>query len=516
MIFLPSLLLVGCGGDGDFNIGNGDGSFGGGSTSGGEDTTTDSEDNNTNTSTVSYLPLTVYEKFQSYSGFPSDGLFQGEAQFPLIPVYIINPINASSLSPVTTAIASDYKVTIDDIEIDSSENFPILQKVLGNSTELKTALVFDMTGSTSEVNLAALVAEAKSYISKVQSHSNSIIANQQFVIWSFGESNPALENVNEITTGFTNNAGDLELALEALQLKPNAPSSLHKAIVQAVGRYQDDTATPAIDFANDGDNDLLDFVTSDGIQLSQMVIFSSGPDNLLEFEQAKMEEAIQSQGFLKFDPLDPTGSTDNFTNKAVFYYVIGANSPGNTYEALSEVSETTDSLTLSGGAYNFSDDLILKQLNAINLRIDLDNQYIYRYAFLPRQGDHTAIFSSRTEDFNYSLTSQYDSAYFTDNGFDILGAPAFELPSLVEITGPNSEYISGSEASFQSVTTFKAATRWTSEAYLTSDYAWTITGGTGTSNIDGSYTVTTVTGASATLEVENTARGETAQITITN
>ena len=514
-MLLPSLLLVGCGGDGeDFNLFNGEGDFSGGDSSSG-DGVDDADGDSTNTSTVSYLPLKVYEKFKSYSGFPSDGLFQGESQFPLIPVHIINPISATSLQSVTTAVASDYKVTVDDVEIDSSENFPVLQKIVGNSAVLKTALVFDMTGSTSEVDLPALVAEAKSYISKVQSHPNSIIANQEFVVWSFGENNPALENVTEITSGFTSNVGDLELALDSLQLKPNAPSSLHKAVVKVVGRYQDDTVTPVIDYANDGDNDLYDRVTSDGIQLSQMVIFSSGPDNLLEFEKAKMLEAIESQGFLEFDSNDPA-SIDNFTNKPVFYFVLGASSPGNPYTELSDIAESTVSLVLNGAAYSFSDSLINSQIGAINRRIDLNNQYIYRYAFLPRQGEHTAIFSSRTDDFNYSLTTQYDSAYFTDNGFDVLGAPAFELGSLVEITGPSGEYLSGAEASLQDVSTFKPATRWTSEKFLASDYTWTLTGGVGTSNADGSYSVASITGVSALLEVENTVRNEIAQITITN
>lgn len=518
-MLLPSLLLVGCGGDGeDFNLFNGEGDFSGGDSSSG-DGGDDADGDSTNTSTVSYLPLKVYEKYKSYSGFPSDGLFQGESQFPLIPVHIINPISSTSLQSVSTAVASDYKVTVDDIEIDSSENFPVLQKIVGNSAVLKTALVFDLTGSTDEVDYPKLVAEAKSYISKVQSHSNSIIANQEFVIWSFGESNPALENVTEITSGFTSNAGDLDLALDALKFKKeqiqNAPSSLHKAVVKVVGRYQDDSVTPVIDYANDGDNDLYDRVTSDGIQLSQMVIFSSGPDNLREFEEAKMVEAIESQGFLEFDSNDPA-SIDNFTNKPVFYFVLGASSPGNPYTELSDIAESTVSLVLNGAAYSFSDSLINRQIGAINRRIDLDNQYIYRYAFLPRQGEHTAIFSSRTDDFNYSLTTQYESAYFTDNGFDVLGAPAYELGSLVEITGPNGEYLSGDEASLQNVSTFKPATRWTSEKFLASDYTWTLTDGVGAPNADGSYSVTSITGVSALLEVENTLRNDTAQITITN
>lgn len=514
IFILPSLLLIGCGGGGDFDLGNGDGDLGGDNA-----TETEEEGSSTNTSTVSYLPLTVYEKFQSYSGFSGDGLFQGERQYPYIPVHMISPINASTLQSTSTALASDYKVTIDDIEIDPTENYPVLQKVIGNPVFLKTALVFDLTGSTSEVDLAALVSEAKSYIAKAQAHSNSIISEQQFVIWSFGETNPAVENVVELTSGFTSDVAVLEAALDSLQLKPSAPSSLHKAVVKVIGRFTDDSVTPEIDYATDGNNDLYDIVTSNGIQLSQMVLFSSGPDNLLEFDQEQMVQAIESQGFLEFNIAEPE-VTDNFTNKAVFYYVLGASSPGNAYQALSDVSEKVGFLTLSSGSYNFSDSLLDDQVEAIDARIDLDNQYIYRYAFLPRQGEHTAIFSSKTENFNYSLTSQYDAEDFPDLGATppdpYIGTPAFELSSLVEITGPSGEYLSGDEASLSQVTTFRPATRWTSEIYASSDYTWSITNGTGTANADGSYTVNTVVGASATLRVNNTARSEFAVITVTN
>ena len=539
MMFLPSLLLVGCGGNSDFKIGNGVGNFGGIDEPADTTETTDPVDGSSpNTSNVSYLPLAVLEKYKTFSGdnFSGDNLFQGEAQFPLIPVHMINPINATTLESITDALASDYKVTIDGIEIDPQESFPTLQKIIGMPVQLKTALVFDTSNSMdlTSTEYDALKAEAKSYIDKAQAHSNSIIANQKFVVWEFDEI------ATDLTLGFSNDANYVKGRIDTIERNIGTSSNLHKAIVKVVGRYKDTSATPPIDFDTDGanqdpvtensnesddDNDLVDEVKSDGIYLTQIVLFSSGQDSKLEFEQSKMREAIQSQGFLSYDPIDPTAadsstSTENFTDKPVFYYVMGGTTSGTTYQDLSDLAENTTALTISDGVYAFSDSLIDLQLAAIDKRIDLDNQYIYRYAFLPRQGDHTSIFSSNSANFNYSFTTAYAAAFFTDP-FDLtsMGTPYNELSSLVEITGPNGEFLPVNTASLQNVSTFKPATRWTTETYQAADYTWTITNGAGTQNADGSFTVTSIAGASATLEVENTAivrNNETARITITN
>ena len=92
-----------------------------------------------------------------------------------------------------------------------------------------------------------------------------------------------------------------------------------------------------------------------------------------------MEQAIQSQGFLTYDPVDPATSNsdasfDIFTNKPVFYYVIGVSTEGNAYQPLSDLVETTDSLVAAEAAYTFRDSLIGLQLTAIDDRIDLNNQ----------------------------------------------------------------------------------------------------------------------------------------------
>jgi len=527
MALLPALFLAGCsGGSSDeFSLGNGDGDLATPPSDTG--TVTTPGDGSSSSSTVSYLPLSVHESSDSFSGEGSGGLFQGELQFPLIPVHMINPINALTLASVDNALVTDYKLTVDDNEIDPKESFPVLQKVLGNPVQLRTAMVFDLTNSSAETDYAQLFSEAKAYIAAIKAHSNPIIANQQFVVWGFGHNDPTQQNVYEETVGFTDVQANIELAIDSLQNKvtagvnEGAPSSLHKAVLQAVGRYQELDAVPPIDFSSDGDNDLFDRVSSNGILLSQMVLFSSGPDTLAEFTKDEMVSAMQSQGFMLFNPDEPTASTQEFTNKAIFYYVVGANESGAPYQVLSDEAEVTRSLTLVNGAYTFANTLITDQLEAISKRIDLDNQYIYRYAFLPRQGDHTAVFSSRSENFNFALTTQYDSDFLEGltvlNGNVPLGVPSRELSSIVEITGPNGEYIASGQASLAEVTTFKPATRWTSTVYnQADDYTWVLTGGAGVENADGSYTVNSIAGASATLDVTNTVRNETASITISN
>ena len=524
MALLPGLFLAGCsGGSGDeFNLGNGGGDF----TSPPSDTDTDTDtspDGAASSSVFSYLPLAVHENSDSFAGEGSGGLFQGELYNPLTFAYMIKPFNVNTLVTATNATASDFKVTVNDVEIDPTENFPIFQKVVGNTVQLRTALVFDLTNSMSSADYAKLFAEAKAYVTAAKAHANPIIANQQFVVWGFGHNDPTQANVYEETVGFTDVQANIELAIDSLQNKvtaginDGAPSPLHKAVVQAVGRYQDLDADPAIDFATDGNNDLYDRVTSNGIFLSQMVLFSSGPDTSFEFEQGEMIDAMRSQGFAQLDPGESSGSLQDYTNKAIFYYVVGSTTPGNTYVPLSNEAEVTRSLSLVNGAYSFSDFLLADQQAALNSRVDLDEQYVFRYAFLPRQGDHVVIFASRSSNYNYTLTTEFQSEDFIDNNWTTLGTPSSVLASLVEITGPNGEYLSADQASLTDVSTFKPATRWTTTVYnQADDYTWVLTGGAGVENADGSYTVNSIVGASAVLELTNTVRNETASIVITN
>ena len=73
--------------------------------------------------------MSVLKRYQSFFGDGSigegsigDDLFQHDGQSPLIPIHIINPMDSSSLASIETSMASDYRVTIDDADIDPSES----------------------------------------------------------------------------------------------------------------------------------------------------------------------------------------------------------------------------------------------------------------------------------------------------------------------------------------------------------------------------------------------------------
>jgi hypothetical protein len=545
LLLVQSLLLIGCSGsnsdegfdvgDGSFDVGGGDFDGGGGTTT--TDSSETSDETEGKTSDFSYNSLAVFEASKDFSGFDSDGLVQGERAYPYIHAFLINPIVASSLASTTRATADDYSFIVDDIEVDSTENFPILQKVIGTASFLDTALVFDVSGSVSDVDFAALIAEAKAYVAAAQASTDTLIANQRYVVWAFGKS------IEELTDGFTSDIDAINGALDLVVLRRNEnalglQSNLHKAVVEAIGRYQDDT----YDFRDSStveldNNDLIDSASSNGIALSQMVLFSSGTDTFLEIDQSLMIKAIKSQGFPKFED-----SVKVYTNKPIIYYVIGGTSQGTSYSALSDESEETVFLTLRGGAYSFSSDLIQSQLDAVEARVDLSNQYIYRASFLPRVGDHTRVFKSNSPESESTLTTEVTAVgllpYFN------VGTPAEELTSmkvdyidvaieaadpadpnrfffangLIEITGPNGEYLSGFAASLSEVSTFLPATRWVSTEYSTSDYEWSFPGGdgVGTLNANGSYTVNSITGSTAVLQLENTVLGYTTLIDISN
>ena len=500
-IFLPCLFVIGCGGGSGSGV-PGAGSGGGSGASPGSGPT--------GPLNTSYVPLLVFEAFADFSGLGQDGLFLSDGLDPFVEIFLINPVNATTLESVDTAITSDYEVTVDDIEISEDESFPSLQKVLGLPTSLRTALLFDVSGSVKDVDIDALVAEAKTYIAAAKASADTTISTQVFTVWAFGQ------RIEELTaaTGFTGNTVALEAALDqvAARFKSGAlgvTSNLHRAVVQSIGRYNDGTA---YDFSADGNNDLADRTTRNFVGLSQLVMFSTGGDTFLEMDIALMTRAIQSQSFISYDQASSAAVS---LYKPVIYYVVGGTSNGDTYGALSALAENTTQLVLSAGVYSFSSDLVQKQINAIGRRIDLNNAHIYSFAFAPRIGDHTQIFTSKSDNFNYSLTRNYPAADFIGDGSP--GTPADVLASLVEITGPNGEYLALKIASFSEVATFVPETRWVNTSYTAVDYTWTITGGSGIENPDGTYTVNSIT-PPTTLRLDNTTLGaaHTTTITITN
>ena len=491
-------LLAACGGGKPPITDNSSSSSSSGSSSG-SGSGSGSSGGSTTASGVSYLPLDVYEAYKEFSGASVDGAFQGSGDpvSPLVPVYMINPVDAATLATISTAVAGDYKVTVDDIAIEADEAHPTLQRIIGSQVSLRTALVFDISDSMYDIDIDALVQAAKDYVAAAQSSSNSTIKNQEFVVWDFAK------DIQERTSGFTTNAATINSALDqvAADYKADAlglSSNLNGAIIKAVGRY---TAN-AYDFSADGDNDLVDSLNLYQVNLSQMVVFSSGADTYAEFTKELMGKAIQSQSFLKYDPTaDASTNTMVNLNKPVFYYVVGgASGAGSIYSDLSALSEVTTALPLSGGAYSFASGLITNQIAAMDKRVDLNNLYAFRFVFLPRVGDHTVIFSSNSTGHSYSLKTDFKESSISSTA---------DVVPVVEITGPNGEYLAFATASLSNVQTFKATTRWNNDPHT---YVWTPGGTvTGTTNADGSFTVTGGTGSlTASNGVQSTA------ITITN
>ena len=522
-----TLVLVACGDSDDFDVSgeqvdnpNVGGVEDGGSNSdsgddsgdgSGDDSGGDSGGDSGSDSNVSFNLLLVHEAYADFSGFDEDGLYRFSRNYPFIDSFLINPIDTTDFESTTTATAADLRVTVDDVEIDDTESFPLLQKVVGNQVFIETALVFDVSGSVNDVDLSLLVAEAKAYVAEAQASDNELISTQKFVVWAFGT------QVVELSDGFTDVAAEIDTALDLVVTRAaitnpadadylGVTSNLHKAMVEVVGRYQDDDHD-FLDISTGDNNDLVDIASSDGILLSQVVLFSSGADSFLEVAQELMIKAIDSQGF----SITVDGQ-EVFTKKPVFYYVVGGSSQGVAYEALSDVSERTTHIVESEGAYDFAAALISYQIEAVDDRIDLDNQYIYRYAYLPRIGEHTFVFSSRTESHTSSLTGQTSSE---DTDINI-GPPSEELASLVEVTGSGGEYLSFGVASLEEMATFGFSTRWVNEDYTSDDYSWSIAGGTGTASANGSYTVDSVAGVSATLSLTNTVLGHTSSILVTD
>ncbi len=519
---LSVVMLTACQGDspydGDQDTSTDTPDDGGGSGDG------DGEEEGNTAQGISYVPLNVYEASDTFSGLGLSGVFRTQwwtndlSIDPVIDAYLINPIDAATLLSYPAAVATDYTVTIDGIKIDNSESYPLLQKVIGTETYLQTALVFDLSDSVSGVDMEALIDETKDYLTRVRASTDTTIRDQEFVVWVFAD------EVYEVTSGFTSDAAALDAALDrvieinaARSFEPDDPdygtfggvSNLHRAIVQAIGRYLEGD----YDFRTDGDNDLVDFAGFNGVNLSQLVVFSSGPDTYLEFSAEEMVASIESQSFVKYDTTAAADSgTMTYLKKPVFYYVMGGTSRGTTYSELSTVAESTKALTLAAGAYDFEEDLVTNQIKAIDARVDLENQHLFRFAFVPRLGTHTAVFKSNATGFNYSLTGDFDDTYM--DAIADIGTPEETLISLVEITGPNGEYISGNDVPLSEASTFRAVTRWTARTYDGNDYDWSIVGGTGTTNSDGSFTVTDVDDGGAVLTVTNVTRNtEDAELT---
>jgi hypothetical protein len=493
-------------------------SCGGGSvlattTSSDSDSADSTDDTSDTTETgISYYPLAfLHVGMDEYYGASSD-VFIVDADTPFIYNYIIVPVDSRTLESVDTATVSDFSMTVDDVAIDSEESHPLLQKLLGYEVTLTTAIVIDTSASMDVASKNTLISEVKNFISSAKASSNSTIANQQFTIWAFGDAS----HVVNITGGFSSDTNTLNANLDTLATNWSASiygrsSALYQAVVAAIGSYvgdgsYNDNGGGAYDFLSDDYPDLYESTTIDGIRMADVVVVSAGANTVGGFDADALETAITWQSLITYDT-DSDDYSSSQLGKALYYVAL----EGDTDETLEGLADTTLTASLSNNTYNFASDLVNAQLAGINARTaSSGNRYVYRYAFLPRNGEHSTSFASQTAYYSYSLSADID---LSDGSSASVGTAEEELPSLVEITGANNEYLANNKASLAEITTLYPATRWVTSNYDSSSYSWTVGGSNRTANSAGAITIS-VADIGKTVILTNTVLGQTTELII--
>ncbi|WP_430460398.1 hypothetical protein ACQUQU_14395 [Thalassolituus sp. LLYu03] len=486
-----------------------------------EDSDSSDDSSSETSSTVSFYPLAFYEAGTDY-GVETDA-FRLHSSEPFISNYVITPVDAESLSAVDTAAVSDFSMTVDGLAVDSDESFPVLQKILGIDIQLTTAIVIDTSASMDAVDQAALITGVKDFIAAARASSNNVIATQNFTLWAFAAEDEyagctgttSAENIVNLHS-ITDDDDALASALDTLQSNWAAhaygrTSALYDAVIKAVGSFigagtYEACSSMEYAFNADGDNDLVDRTTLDQIRLSDVVVISAGSRTVGDFDAEAVSTALNWQSLSVFDT-----SSDDYSltesGKPLFYVTMGDADDG-----LSDLADTVISVgsATSSGAYSFASSLVAAQVAAVSERVHDGEQYVYRYAFLPRNGVHETVLSATTDYYSMSLTGEVD---LSDGSAAGVGTPEEELSSLVEITGAANEYLANGQISLADLTQLYPATRWTTSTYSASDYSWTVGGSTRSADSSGAITLTSAD-VGKTVILTNTARGETASILV--
>lgn len=501
MMVLLSLLTA-CGGS-DSSEGS---RFAGESESESESDTGDDEVDSTN---VSFLPLMTIERYAEWFNDTDSDVFLAYGKSPLINYYLINPINASTLEPITTAQASDFSIKEDDVEVNPKVGFPLLQKVLGNTVVMSTAIVINTSTAMDGVDKAAFIQEIKDYVTAAKSSTTSYIANQRFTVWGYDG------QIVEETNGFKSNVGDIHSALDTVLTKwENATYGIntgsnytYDALVHAIGRYVGDgafseSAAPLTlrDSVSGEDNDLVDYITPDVVYATSVVLFSAGNGNSNRFDTELVVQALESQSTLAYEVgVELAGTSTEVVNyPKTFIYVVPNGEPVDPVLENSATSVIKNSI--SDSEYSFAANILSAQKIDIDKKTALDNQHVLRWASAFRGGTgHTRVLSTRTSDDQHGYA-------LTVDGIDFDPALTLEMPTpQVEITGANNEYLAsgviypndGSDydsaiAYADEITRFYPATRWTNQEFSSSDYTWSSTPASAfTLNSDGSVTIDT-------------------------
>ena len=493
------------------------------------ETTTTTGPKSTSGRNVTFLPLSILETSSDYSGLDESNIFITQVDYPFISKIMLTVYDSKELTPVTGTI-DDFVITENDKVVDPLESFPILQPIGAIPTYLHTGIVIDVSGSVrSSIGLDAIIAETKKMITTMQASADPVIAEQRFSIWVFGQT------VDEVTSGFTENFDTLNAALDDIKnTTVGLSSNLNQAIVEAVGIYNGpggEGSTGEFTFRDTTgiNNDLIEEVSTDRIQLSSLILITSGTDSVNIFGDEQVKTAIESQSQILFDTAastesttvtdttpaaDPTteSATKNF-GKPFIVVLVGndsAISPVITDNAsnIIDLKGTTGALTYASEVASFQDALIKQRKRE-------SDRNVIRYASPLRQGTHSGILSTSAVDFQYSLTRQIEFESVQTIGMPSEVYIPFSITS-VEIAGANNHYLQN-VININDTNTFYPATRWTSMSFAASDYVWTLNGVAQASNANtGSVTISpsSITGT-ATLGLTNNAIGETKQITLT-
>lgn len=466
--------------------------------------------------------------------------YHGDSEFPYIEKTFLAPLDATTLQPLNTASLSDF-VLEEGPEgelrtIDALESFPLIQPVGPIPTFLHSAIVVDISPSTIEtLSISALKAEIKNIISTIKTNNNPVIANQRFSIWAYAR-NPL--EIGEIVTdpntgldviegGFTENESTLFSRIDDLdRWNIGAVSNRNQAIVQAVGRYVGNGSEGASSIEGRenrftfrdsltrvyDNNDLLEQVSSDRIQAASIIFISSSKDTLNVFADADIKKSLESQSLRVADTSSTDKSAKKNSPKPMITVMIGDNT-GNIPDVLSENSfQVIDNRGLQSG-FNFAQQVVAAQVEAIAQRVPSGPKFVIRYASPKRQGKHKSTIRSNSSEYNFSLTGtvEFEAPSTLGMPWQVMTANPLDAFSPVEITDVNNTYFAD-QIPLGSVTHFYPATRWTDNTYTSSDYAWTYNNNAISAAANGSVPVINA----GTYSVTNTSINESASIEVSN
>jgi hypothetical protein len=466
---------------------------------------------------VTFLPLSILETSSDYSGFEDDNIYRTQRDYPYISKYLVSVFDSTTLTS-TAGIIDDFLITENGTVVDPLESFPILQPIGAIPTYLHTAIVIDVSNSVkATVGLNPIITETKEMITAMKASSDSVIANQRFSIWAFGR------NVQEITSGFTADATALNSALDSiLTVDVKEGSNLKQAIIEAIGNYNGeggDGSNGDFAFRDSGstNNDLIEEVNTDRIQLSSLILITSGSDNLNVFEDDQVKTALESQSQVIFDTATSSGAgtvsaTKNF-GKPFITVLVGNDAV--TSVVITNNASNVINLKKVTGELDYAAQVVSFQTKLITQRKRESDRNVLRYASPLRQGTHEGVLSTSAVDFKYSLTHEIKF-----QAPQTVGMPSeVYIPqqvTSVEIVGENNQYLQN-VININNTNTFYPATRWTSNQFAISDYVWQLNGAVQSSDLTtGAVTIDPASiSSSSILSLTNNAISETKNIQLT-